>query len=567
MVVERAVFFHRSFLAVFAGLLLALAYCQIVKGAWYRQQSVQNSIRLVPLPGPRGAIFDRNGEPLAVDRLAFHVALVGQELESLESACRALAPIVGRSPAALVAEYRRNYTAPFAPTPVVKDVSKELALQAAERSIEIPGVTIQAVPQREYPLGRLASHCIGYVGEIDQPLLTRWRRYGYRIKDLVGRKGLEASLDSYLQGVDGGRQLLVDHRARMVRPLGDRAARPGQAVRLTINAGLQRYLAEQMEGQTGAAVVMDVEDGAVWAMVSSPSFNPHKPAEVLRMAGSPLLNRAVQGLYPPGSIFKIVTALAALESRRVSPATEYLCRGSDMVGRQRFGCWFESGHGAVSLRRALIVSCNVFFIRSGILAGAEAIARMALEFGYGQLTGIELWDEQRGLSPSPSWKRSRLKQLWYEGDTANLSIGQGFLQVTPVQTVQMVAAVANGGRLVHPRLIERIGELPAARVAWRRVPVSQETLRVVQRSLRGVVTDEQGTGKRAADAPVAIAGKTGTAQASGGTETHAWFVGFCPAEKPRFAFTVLVEHGGHGGNLPVLIAKGLVGYLHEEGAI
>lgn len=567
MVIERLVVFRRVLTVAFLGLVLALTQFQLVRGRHYRQQSLRNSIRLVPLVGPRGAIFDRTGAPLAVDRLAFHVALVGQEVESVESACRRLAPLVGRSAEALAAEYRRNYTAPFAPTPVAQDVPKALALKVAESSFTIPGVTIQAVPQREYPLGAVAAHCLGFVGEIDRPLLSRWRRYGYQLKDQIGRAGLEQSLESYLRGEDGGQQILVDHRGRMVRSLGHRPARPGRPVQLTLHAALQQHLARRLDGQTGAAVVMDVENGAIWAMVSTPSFDPADPGAALTAPGAPLLNRVTQGLYPPGSIFKVATALAGLTSRRLSPSTTYVCRGEDFVGRQRFSCWRPEGHGAVSLRQGLVGSCNVYFIRAGLASGVEAVVRMARELGVGQTTGIELPQEQQGLLPSPSWKRRRLGQPWYEGDTANVSIGQGFLQMTPLQAVQMIAAVANGGRQVQPRLITRIGEWPSTRAIWRRLPVDTEMLRVVRDALRAVVADAHGTGKRAADAPVAIAGKTGTAQLAGTDETHAWFVGYCPADAPHLAFAILIERGGHGGDLPVMIANDMVAFLHGEGVI
>lgn len=538
----------------FGGVLLRLADLQLAHGVQYRRLAEQNRLRVVPHPAPRGLILDRAGRHLAANRMVFRVTVIPQELGDRHETFGRLSPIVGRSVDELERAFARNRNLPFVPTILLDDVDKFVALRLAEHHRALPGIVVDAVARRNYPVGSVAAHLIGYVGQPSAEDAPALKRYGIKPQDLVGRAGLEQELDSYLRGQPGGSVIEVDHRARYIRSVGEQAPQAGQPIQLAIDAKLSARIAEQFGDQPGACVVVHPRTGELLAMVSVPAFEPSafvdRQAPLVRRfltdPVSPLMNRATLGTYLPGSIAKLVTAAAALEHRVIHPSTTVSCAGHLTIGDRRFHCWDRDGHGPVTLPEALMVSCNVYFMEIGRRVGLDRLRTGLMQAGFGRPTGWAL-GEQPGHLP--------FGRRFSEGEVALLAIGQGELLVTPLQMALMVSAIANGGWLQKPWVVNAIGDHPAARPGGRSLEWSDQTLAAIRVGMVAVVNDSRGTGIRAHSEQVWIAGKTGTAQTHLPGKTHAWFVGFCPAEDPVAAMAIVAEYGGSGGDLPAVIAK------------
>ena len=560
---------HILFIILFVLLGVCLYYLQIIKGPLYKDLSSRNSIRLLNIDAPRGVIYDRHRKKIAYNALSFGVFIVPQEAKDLDGEIRRLSEILEVPESLLKRNYKRNYQAPFAPCEVIRGISKRKAILVGELRLDIPGVLVKEIPLRNYPYGEALAHVLGYIGEIGKKELESLRSYGYNVKDLIGKTGIEKVADSSLRGKNGGMQIQVDNQGRQVEVLGLKKPERGGDVYLTVDAGLQLFLWKMMKGKKGAAVFMDPYSGEILALVSGPSYDPNDSlAKVLNDKDAPLLNRAIMGQYPPGSLFKIVIAVAGLESGKIQPGTTFVCKGKLDVGIDEFNCWNRDGHGPMDLENAIIESCNVYFYNVGMLVGLEKICEYACQFGFGKTTGIELLGEESGFVPSRAWKRMEEKQSWFAGDTVNLSIGQGYLLVTPLQVVRMIAIVANGGELVKPHVLTKVGTSNISRRA-RPIPpvqlkIKKEKIEAVRKAMRGVVEDLDGTGFRAWSNIVSISGKTGTVQIGGSLKTHAWFGGFAPSEKPEISFVIFLEHGGSGGDVAALIAKKAVEYWYRH---
>ncbi len=434
-------------------------------------------------------------------------------------------------------------------------------------------MVIQTSPLRNYVYDSTACHVIGYLGHINKKELTKLRNYGYQRRDLIGRSGVEKYYDNYLKGKDGGSQLEVNNRGRQLRMLGIKEAVAGKDISLTIDIDLQVFIEESMGGHRGAIVVMDSTNGEILGMLSRPGFDPDmfvsgaSPGAIssfFKRSDFPLVNRAISGRYPPGSVFKVVVASAALDKEKINTRTHLGCKGSYTLGRRVFRCWKKKGHGSQNIREAIKNSCNVFFYQMGRIAGADNITEFAKKFGFGKSTGIDLPGEVSGLVPGRMWKMMSMRENWYEGDTVNFSIGQGYLLVTPLQIVRMMAASGNGGRLIRPHVVKRIDVVDAASPDPKPIRISKEALEIVKEGLDMVVNAERGTGRKARVKGLDIGGKTGTAQA-GKDKTHAWFSGFSPVDDAKMAVVVFLEHGGKGGLSASKIAGEIFGKLHELG--
>ncbi|MBI4335614.1 MAG: penicillin-binding protein 2 [Candidatus Omnitrophica bacterium] len=541
--------------ALFAVLISGLAYTQILKNNKYSTLSRTNRVRLIPIEGQRGRIFDRNGVLLVANRSCFDVVVIEQELENPARTMGRLGEILDMSPGDISKKIERRYTAPFAPITIKEDVEKEKALILEEEGFRLPGVMVRIVPKRDYKFKDIGSHIFGYLGEIDKGELNRLRDYGYQIRDLIGKDGIEKSYDTYLRGEEGGMQLEVNNRGYFVRSLGKKESSAGKDILITIDIRLQEFIENALEYKIGACIAMNPKTGEVLALVSKPNFDPsifisrdndYGRANILKDARRPMLNRAVSGQYPPGSVFKPVIAIAGLERRKFTPHTLFNCAGKYILGGSIFECWDDKGHGDLDVRGGLKHSCNVFFYQAGRATGVDDISGYAARFGYGAPAGIDLPEETPGLVPNRMWKRLARKEQWFEGDTLNFSIGQGYLLVSPLQVLRMTAAIANGGVLVQPYIVKRIDNVEIATARFRDTGVSKKTLEVIRSGLKSVVEDENGTGRRARAEGLSVAGKTGTAQNPKGP-SHAWFTGFSPAEDPRIALVVFIEHGGKGG--------------------
>jgi penicillin-binding protein 2 len=399
----------------------------------------------------------------------------------------------------------------------------------------------------------------------------------------VGQYGAELAYDAVLRGQPGEKGVEVDalgHERRVVRQT---APVQGDDLVLTIDAEVQRVAEEALHGKNGVVVALDPTNGDILAMVSHPDFDPNvlsggltvsRWAEFLADPGRPLNNRAIQGQYPPGSTFKIVVAAAALERRVVTRDSQVTCTGGKFFGNRVFRDWKAGGHGVVSLHRAMVESCDVYFYEVGDRLGVDAIAEFAKVFGFGEPTGINLASEKKGVIPSTAWKLATRREPWYPGETLSVAIGQGYVTVTPLQLAMMIGAVATGGERHQPRYVREIRKREGQVVVLEPTPddhvaVSPRTFALLREALRGVVVEARGTGGAARSPLVEIAGKTGTAQVVGMPqrarsssprrfEDHAWFVAFAPMNAPRIAVVVLVEHGGHGGSAAAPIAKQVI---------
>ncbi len=547
-----------------AVIIITLWYMQVVKGEEYQERAVKNRIRLVRIPPPRGKIFDRNEVVLADNRPSFDVVVNPTEIENRGKLIAVLSAILDIPAARLNSRLDMFKERPFEPVRLAADIGIASATALRERSPELAGVDVQVNPVRYYPYGSIPVHLLGYVGQISPGELARLQDSGYRAQDDIGKMGVEDAYDRYLKGSPGVEQLQVNARLYRDKVLSRTEPLPGDNIYLTMDIRAQKILDELMEDWKGAAVAMDPRNGDILAMVSHPSFDPNlltRPVRkedadsVFSNPGAPLLNRALTGEYPPGSPFKLVLALAGLKYRVISPSTTYDCEGIFVLGNSYFKCWRPSGHGPLCLQEAIKHSCNVFFYNLGQELGVDRIAAMARELGMGERSGIEIAGESAGIVPDRFWKKEVFGEPWYPGDTVNLSIGQGYLLVTPLQMASLGSMIAEKGTLYSPRIVRKI-DSPNGEPIKEVEPFVRKQLdlpgRIWDEILAGmtrVVNDVNGTGHLAAQPSIKIAGKTGTIQVGSPSEygKHAWFLALAPAEKPEIVLAILLEDAESGG--------------------
>ena len=545
---------------------IRLAQLQLIQGQRYLDLAEQNRLRLVPEFAPRGLIVDRRGRILASNQTMFRVSIVPQEVEDLDVLLARVSSIVHQPSEQLAQAFRRERSLAFLPATIVNRVSKETAIQLEENGWRLPGVLVRPETARHYPLGATAAQLLGYLSQPTADEVPLLKEYGLRAKQLIGRSGVEQLLDHALQGQSGGLMVEVNHRGRQVRVLGRRVPEAGATVVLTVDAQLQSLIEQSFGEKPGACVVLDPSTGEVLAMASLPTFTPESfvtpDAEaveaVLNDPLSSLMNRAALGRYQPGSIMKLVTAGAGLEQQIITPATTVVCPGSMTIGDRVIHCWNRDGHGPMTLTEALMQSCNVYFMHVARRLGTDRLKAAQAEMGFSRRTGWVM-DEQSGSLP-----QRRLT----EGELAMLGIGQGEILVTPLEAAVMAGAFASGGWLVEPWVVQTVGGRPVTlRRSRRHLGWSAQTIAAVREGMKAVVADPYGTGHRAWSSSVSIAGKTGTAQTHIPGQTHGWFVGFCPVEKPRVAMAILAEHGGSGGELPAEVAKTICEYISAPGTL
>ncbi|MBW2056572.1 MAG: penicillin-binding protein 2 [Deltaproteobacteria bacterium] len=580
----------------FIFILSRIWYLQIVRGDEFLQLAKNNRIRIRRVPASRGMILDRNGNILVDNRPSFQVSLVPEDIDDLNQVLPEMSRILHMDQKELRLRItRHNGRQPFYPVLIKSDISREQLAFLETHKMDLPGMVVDVIPRRSYSYNSLASHLVGYLGEIDQTELNEMKSSGYRQGDFIGKTGVEKQWESSLRGVDGGRQIEVDSVGREVRILSSVPPRPGNNVVLTIDLEVQKAVEDLLVGKIGAAVAIDPMSGRILAMASSPSFNPDLFASgicredwitLLNTPFHPLQNKAIQGQYPPGSVFKIITAAAALEEGLLTPDETLECPGFFTLGRKTYRCWKKGGHGTVNLRRALVESCDVFFYQVALRLGIDTIAKYARQFGFGKPTGIRLGGEKPGLMPTTVWKQRKYHEAWYDGETLVSGIGQGAILVTPIQMANMISAIANGGILYRPQLVQRVEDVNGNVIeqypstVMSRVSVSKKTLQIIRQALRGVVEDPRGTGKAARIEGVPVFGKTGTAQVVK-LETfeemeneqdlpiryrdHAWFVAYACRQNPSIAVAVLIQHGGHGASAAAPVARRIIeAVLHQD---
>jgi penicillin-binding protein 2 len=555
---------------IFFVLILFILNLQVIQGKKFKALSDKNCIRLIPQIGSRGTILDRNNAVIVSDTISYDVMVLPRDVSQLEVAMGRLPRVLGISAEELKKRFKNAYLNPSLPVALVRNIEMKKAVILEELKADFPGVVVQPNPIRGYRYGKLACHVLGYLGEIDRWRLTRLSNYGYNTKDIVGFGGVEEKYDYYLRQEEGGVSAEVDHRGRFVRMLGYKPPRSGRNVQLTLDLKIQRIVEEALGERTGCAIIMDPYTGEIIAMVSNPGFDPtvfvarqnDKIAVLFTNPKAPLLNRAISGVYPAGSSFKPIVAAAALETGKENLSTTFVCSGATFVGRKEFKCW--GVHGAQNIVGALAHSCNVFFYKTGVLVGGQNMYEYALKFGLSKPTSFELSNEASGFIPNPLWKKISRFQKWFDGDSANLSIGQGELLVTPLQMLRMIAVFANKGYLVTPFVVKavdgKIVDDPLRKIVP--IAIQESTINTVRRGLRGV-TEEGGTASILNFPEITVAGKTGTAQNPRGAP-HGWFVGFFPFEKPRYAIVVFLEHGV-AGYMSSLTVKQIITQMLKEG--
>jgi len=536
------------FIFLFIG--LSLFKLQVIQQRIYKYLSSKNSIRLLPQFGARGKILDRNGSVIIGNYLSYDVLVLPQEEAQINRTIYNVSRILNITSDRLKDKFKSDYIAPSIPVVIAQNIDFKQAIALEEARLESPGIIIQPHPLRDYPYGSLASHVIGYLGEIDRWRLTKLADYGYKTKDIVGFGGIEEKYDYYLRQEEGALSVEVDHQGKFIRTLGYRPPKNGKDIQLTLDLNIQEIAENNLRGHIGSVILMAPDTGEIIAMASYPDFNPEvfikdSPSRggLFNDPKAPLLNRAISGVYPPGSVFKSVVAAAGLETGKINLSSTFLCTGSIYIGNQEFSCW--DTHGQQGLLQALAHSCNIFFYKTGLLLGAEQIHYYAVKFGLGRTCGIDLPYESSGIVPSPLWKRLHRFKGWYAGDTVNFAIGQGDLLVTPLQMTRMMAVFANSGMLVTPYIVKAIDgeDISIYQKKAQRLPLKDSTVDYIRSGLRRVVSEPTGTARVLSGLKVDVAGKTGTAQVSRG-QPHAWFVGFFPFKNPKFVICVFLEHGG-----------------------
>lgn len=575
----RLLFFVFSFSFVFVG--IRLFYLQVVRGENLRKIAEANRTALLFERASRGTILDRNGVILADSKPTFVVLFTPLELkkESFGNVVKRLSAILNVSQEELT--YRLQPAIKHSSLMRLMDrVPRSIAFALAEQRPNLPGVSVVTEMQRRYPNGSLASHILGYLGQVNPEELEELRTEGYRGDWLIGKMGLEKIYDHFLRGEDGGMRIEVNASGHSLKILDRKEPISGYHIKTTLDIKIQKAAEEGLAetGKAGAVVAVDPRSGEILALASSPPFDPNlflytrgeqeenqvNPGDLLSGKDLPLFNRTIQGTYPPGSIFKIIDTAAALLSKKINPSEEFYCPGYFWLGNpptgKKFLCWKNKGHGKMSLFTALIQSCNVYFYHLGLKVGPDPIEAMAREFGLGKQSGFEFPNERAGLIPGRTMFKGIIRR-WYEGDTLNMAIGQGTTLFTPIQAAMMISVVANRGKLYRPQIIKEIqsptGEVYAQSGSeiLNEVSLPDEIWDFLNSALTEVV--EQGTAQSCKIPGIKIAGKTGTAQNPQGKD-HGWFVAYAPVGNPVIALAVLVEHGLKGSVTAAPIARKII---------
>ncbi len=582
-----------------------LYFLQVIKGSFYHFFSTENSIKAMSIPAPRGVIFDRRGQVLVDNRPSFNIVVVPQYVVNPERTLESLSKLLAIPGGELDEIWKKRFKQPkYQPLIVKADVSlDDVALVKSRKNpwydnkdpFDLRGADVVVQYQRTYPESNIATHVLGYVREIDPKRLKKYDKLypgKYNPGDMVGVRGLEERWDPTLRGEDGYEERIVNAVGREVdyegiaSELKRHPAIPGNSLKLTIDRDLQELAREMFGERKGAAAVIDVRTGAILAMYSSPSYDLNKLAGpggdeywkyVSRHPDKYLLNRTIQGGYPPASTYKIVTAIAALSEGVVTPDEKISCHGAYVYGGRPYHCWRKGGHGRISLHRAIVSSCDVYFYIMGLRLGVDMLAKYANIFSFGRKTGVPLEGERPGLIPTSEWKMERYGVPWQKGENLSISVGQGYNVVTPLQNAMLAEQVANGGKGYQLHLVDRGYEVSGEEsYEWKPpadltvLPLDKKFVEKVRSAMVGVVAEPGGTGHRQSLHKVTMGGKTGTAQVVSLDKSlacttekcrdHAWFIGFSPAENPEIAAAVVVEHGGFGASA----AAPIVGALFQK---
>ncbi len=565
-------------------LLVRLWDLQIMRGQEMKRLSEQNRIRIKKVVAPRGVIYDKKGRILADTRPSFNIYITHEDIKNFDQTIDGLVSLLKISKEEIMERLEATKGLPPSfPVKIKSDISMDDVAKIEANRVYLPGVNIQIEPKRFYHYGKMFAHMIGYVSEISDDELKKKEYKDYSPGDYIGKYGLEKAYEAYLRGMDGEKRVEVDSRGREVRTLEQKDPIPGNSIYLNVDLDIQAVIDKALENRRGGCIVVDPKTGGVIALVSRPAFDPNKFASGITKQDwqaialdktHPLQNRVIQGRYPPGSTFKIVSALKGLESGIINERTIFSCRGGFPYGGRVFRCWKKGGHGSVNIHRAIVESCDVFFYNLGLKLGVDRIHEMSDIIGLGRVTGIDLPSEKDGLVPSTEWKKKTYGQPWFEGETVSVSIGQGAVWLTPAQLVQLASFVANEGINYKPHIVNRIVS-PEGKVIKTFEPVinanvklKKDTIRLVKEGMKGVVNEGSGTAYGSRLENVSMSGKTGTAQSVGekgrNLGDHAWFIAYAPSDNPSVAISVLVEYGGHGSSAAAPVAKMVTDRMFNE---
>lgn len=575
-------------LSLLATLVARLYYLQIVKSSEYKTFSDSNRIKLFLIPPLRGKLLDRNGLLLAGNQNYYRALLdpesSGNKVQTMDFLANVL-KLDKDARTSLIEKVKAHKS--MRPLTVYEHLTWEQVASVEVNAPDLPGVSIDVGHVREFPTREISSHVLGYMGPVSEQELKQNPLLNH--PDFkIGRDGVERALEKSLRGTAGVKKMEVNAHGLVVRELGREKSLPGADVKLTLDRRMQEFIGKRLEGLSGCCVLLSIETGEILGLVSTPGFDPHEFTygvsrtywkKLMDDVKKPLINKALSNQYPPGSTFKLVVSLAALKEG-VDPTQKIFCPGYMDLGRTRFRCWKEGGHGWMDMPRAIMHSCNTFFYHTSKRLGLEPIENMARYFGLGKETGLMLSAEKPGLVPSEKWKKKKYKDEWHPGDTLNVGIGQGYVLATPVQLALLSARIA-GGKMVLPTLVGNDnGDIgPHLTEGFRPLDIPTAHLDLVRGGMISVVNEPGGTayGSRIQDPLYSMAGKTGTSQVISKkglesvehsmtpeelelTKNHALFVGFGPIAAPKYAISVIIEHGGGGSKAAAPVAKDV---MHE----
>jgi len=567
------------FTFLLVGIIARLYYLQVVKGSYYAAVADNNRLRIISTDAPRGEIRDRNGVVLATDVPSFDIVVTTYDLKNSDQELATVAQLAGIKLATLQDVVKKAGVGPYTPITVARNVSKDVALKLAEQEPDLPGIQLVMSTKRSYPLGTLAAHVLGYTGEISETQLQALQADGYVMKDTIGKDGIELQYESLLRGQKSQKLVEVDAQGKAIRTLQEKPAVPGQSLVLTIDSRLQKTSEDLLGNNKGAAIMMDPRNGELLALASAPTFDPNKfisgtsdqDWKTWNAQGS-LFDRAISASFPPASTFKVITGTAGLETHSITDRSIIYCGGGLTVGGRLFKCWiWPGGHGNEDIYKAYADSCDVYFWTVARLVGIQSMDTYAHKFGLDKLTGVDLPGETTGFVPTPQWKLSKLKEPWYDGDTMNMGIGQGYVLETPIRNISIYSSIAMNGTLWRPHLLKASVD-PVTKAETQTVPVVQDTLGVSSNTLTivkkglNLVTKTGGT-TLIQVGNIEICAKTGTAETGTPNLYHTWMVAFAPMDNPQIAVLLMYEDSPYqrSTSMAPLLRKMLAQYFDLYG--
>ncbi|HLX38562.1 MAG TPA: penicillin-binding protein 2, partial [Candidatus Binataceae bacterium] len=565
----RVVVISGLMMAVLGLVSIRLYYLQVIKNSEFIELADRNRIRLRRVTAPRGLVFDRRHRPLVDTRPSFNAVMVPEDSPNTTQTIAKLQNLLGQDDIQQKLDAADENGRPdFEPVTVDERLEWPQVVALETHQLDLPGVSLEITPARHYLYGSLAAHLLGYVGEVDRNDLMK---ASYKMGDEIGKFGLERGWEPFLRGEAGGQEIEVDAVGRRLRVLKEIPDHPGNSIVLTLDLDVQQAAEQAMQGKIGALVALDPNNGDIIAMASNPSFDPDifgggvKAADWRKLMTDPdhpLQNRVIQGVYPPGSTFKIVDSIAGMEEHTLTPETTYYCNGGMWFGGRTYHCWRKTGHGAIQLHRAIVSSCDVFFYNVGEKVGIDKLSHWAHLLGLGEHSGIALDNEKSGTMPSSAWKYKRFRERWYPAETLSVAIGQGYVTATPLQMAEVAEAVANGGIRYRPQFVREVEGLDgqATRsyepIIESRIEFDPQVLTEIRNAMSDVVNGAGGTGHKCKLDGIEVCGKSGTAQVVGNKAANlesgededkipykyrdnGWFIAFAPKDHPQIAIACI----------------------------